>query len=309
MAGHIDIEALQAAVAYLQVLKETREDDSSKRQQVAAAVSANLSRFKERVKLNVGGARFETSLSTLRRYEDSMLGTMFSGREGIVVPTDLDGSVFIDRDGAHFGSILNFLRTGQIAAPPSTHRERVELLAEARFYLLEDGVAAALVAAEAAAPQFTRKEIQEQLTERRATCTSEVCTTLMCGHCGVPTSVASKVLACAWKCVHGCANESPLLDVLETVQLTRCRNFRALNLTAVDLSKLDLCDADFTMATLTGARFDFAKLDGANFAQAVVGDASFVGASLRNCTLPKASCMQGANLEAANMEGVTYEAE
>ena len=36
------------------------------------------------------------------RCPDYMLGTIFSGREGIEVPVDDDGYVFIDRDGTHF---------------------------------------------------------------------------------------------------------------------------------------------------------------------------------------------------------------
>ena len=44
-----------------------------------AFVEANLAQFKQRVKLNVGGSKFETTLSTLTRYPESMLGAMFSG--------------------------------------------------------------------------------------------------------------------------------------------------------------------------------------------------------------------------------------
>lgn len=58
-------------------------------------------KFPEVISLNVGGTYFTTRLSTLRRYEDTMLAAMFSGRH--YIPRDADGRYFIDRDGAYFG--------------------------------------------------------------------------------------------------------------------------------------------------------------------------------------------------------------
>lgn len=54
----------------------------------------------ELVTLNVGGCVYSTSLSTLQRYPDSMLGAMFRGE----LPTvrDARGNYFIDRDGPLF---------------------------------------------------------------------------------------------------------------------------------------------------------------------------------------------------------------
>jgi len=54
----------------------------------------------ELVSLNVGGCVYSTSLSTLQRYSDSMLGAMFGGD----LPTvrDTHGNYFIDRDGPLF---------------------------------------------------------------------------------------------------------------------------------------------------------------------------------------------------------------
>ncbi|KAJ1641394.1 BTB/POZ protein [Pavlovales sp. CCMP2436] len=134
---------------------------------VAAAVTVSLARFRDQVKLNVGGVKLETTLSTLQRYNDSLLRTMFSGHEGIDIPTDADGYVFIDRDGTHFRAILNFLRIDRVA-PRETHQAKVELLEEARFYLLEAGIVEALKAVDASTPHFTRKEIQARLFEQRA---------------------------------------------------------------------------------------------------------------------------------------------
>ncbi|XP_062870634.1 BTB/POZ domain-containing protein KCTD7 [Trichomycterus rosablanca] len=86
--------------------------------------------FPEVIPLNVGGTYFTTRLSTLRRYEDTMLAAMFSGRHHI--PRDAEGRYFIDRDGAYFGDILNFLREGELP-----QRERVRAVhREAQYYAI-----------------------------------------------------------------------------------------------------------------------------------------------------------------------------
>jgi len=89
------------------------------------------------VSLNVGGQVFATSLETLRREPDSMLGAWFSGRHEIHKTPD--GHAFIDRDPTQFRHILNFLRNGARGIPKSVLVDdalRDELLAEAEFYQL-----------------------------------------------------------------------------------------------------------------------------------------------------------------------------
>ena len=61
-----------------------------------------------RIKLNIGGEFFTTSIETVTSEEDSMLAAMFSGRFELV--SGADGSFFIDRDGTHFRHILNYHR-------------------------------------------------------------------------------------------------------------------------------------------------------------------------------------------------------
>ncbi|CAL2036437.1 unnamed protein product [Caenorhabditis brenneri] len=85
------------------------------------------------VKLDVGGTIFKTSISTLTKH-DSMLKRMFNS--AIPVLTNDEGCVFIDRDSQHFRLILNFLRDGQMALPDS-EREVKEVLAEAKYFLLD----------------------------------------------------------------------------------------------------------------------------------------------------------------------------
>eukprot|EP01130_Rhizamoeba_saxonica_P011459 TRINITY_DN475_c0_g3_i4.p1 TRINITY_DN475_c0_g3~~TRINITY_DN475_c0_g3_i4.p1 ORF type:complete len:319 (+),score=62.65 TRINITY_DN475_c0_g3_i4:606-1562(+) len=84
-----------------------------------------------KVKLDIGGNYFSTSVQTLTKFPDSMFGAMFSGRYEIEY--DDDSCVFIDRDGTHFRYILNFLRDGHIDLPqdPQIH---LELLREAEYY-------------------------------------------------------------------------------------------------------------------------------------------------------------------------------
>ena len=85
------------------------------------------------IKLNVGGEIFCTSLQTLM-YGDNMLSGMFS--EKIPIKRSKDGSVFIDRPGTHFQSILNFMRDGTISEP-NTKKEIDEIKREAEFYCID----------------------------------------------------------------------------------------------------------------------------------------------------------------------------
>jgi hypothetical protein len=58
----------------------------------------------ERVVLNVGGQRFEASLATLTKYEDSLLGHMFSEENRDSLKPDEKGEYFFDRF-VRFGSV------------------------------------------------------------------------------------------------------------------------------------------------------------------------------------------------------------
>jgi N-acetylneuraminic acid mutarotase len=66
-----------------------------------------------RVILNVGGYRYETSVQTLRRLPHTFFDAYFSGRYAQDVCAD--GSIFIDRDGEHFGQVLQYLRDGVVS--------------------------------------------------------------------------------------------------------------------------------------------------------------------------------------------------
>jgi len=84
------------------------------------------------VKLNIGGARFETTADTLTRVPDSFFVRLLSGTLGTTF--DEHGAYFIDRDGQFFAPILTFLRSGEIIIPRGTPVEA--LRKEAEFYCL-----------------------------------------------------------------------------------------------------------------------------------------------------------------------------
>jgi chorismate mutase len=63
--------------------------------------------------LNVGGYRYETSVQTLRRVPRTFFDAYFSGRYAQDVCAD--SSIFIDRDGEHFGQVLQYLRDGVVS--------------------------------------------------------------------------------------------------------------------------------------------------------------------------------------------------
>jgi N-acetylneuraminic acid mutarotase len=65
------------------------------------------------VVLNIGGYRYETSVQTLRRVPHTFFDAYFSGRYAQDVCND--GSIFVDRDGEHFGHVLEYMRDGVVS--------------------------------------------------------------------------------------------------------------------------------------------------------------------------------------------------
>ncbi|KAK3085458.1 hypothetical protein FSP39_003706 [Pinctada imbricata] len=68
---------------------------------------------KERVVLNVGGRRYETSIPTLKREADSLLAKMTKPISPLQ-PYVTDGlpTYFLDRDPSIFSFLLDYLRNG-----------------------------------------------------------------------------------------------------------------------------------------------------------------------------------------------------
>jgi hypothetical protein len=88
------------------------------------------------IKLDIGGLCFSTSLTTLTRFPDTMIGAMFSGRH--YLKKNDAGAFFIDRDGTHFRHILNFLRSPENYMLTLESNLKEELEGEAEFYGLKD---------------------------------------------------------------------------------------------------------------------------------------------------------------------------
>ncbi|XP_054644594.1 uncharacterized protein LOC129188312 [Dunckerocampus dactyliophorus] len=126
----------------LSTVKQDGEGDSS--ETLASSVhrlcstgiptAAQLTKTNAPVHIDVGGHMYTSSLATLTRYPESRIGRLFDGSEPIVLDS-LKQHYFIDRDGAMFRYILNFLRTSKLLLPDD-FKEYALLYEEASFFQL-----------------------------------------------------------------------------------------------------------------------------------------------------------------------------
>jgi hypothetical protein len=105
-----------------------------------AAMQTHREAQEGRVELNIGGRRFETSVQTLRRVPHTFFDACFSGRYAQDVCND--GSIFVDRDGEHFGHILEYMRDGVVSVAAQEASELDisllrALMREFGFYCIE----------------------------------------------------------------------------------------------------------------------------------------------------------------------------
>jgi hypothetical protein len=118
--------------------RKVQEDRAALEQEKAAMKEAHTFQ-NNKICLNVGGHRFETSRQTLTSIPDTYLSSMFSGR--FELSPDADGSYFIDRPGKHFEHVLNFLRVPvsfKLMSSDATEAQRKKLEVEVGFYGLLD---------------------------------------------------------------------------------------------------------------------------------------------------------------------------
>jgi len=103
------------------------------------------------VDLDVGGTRFRTTRQTLLSDPDSMLAKMFDPDSAFSAPgVKKDGAYFLDRDPIHFRAVLNYLRSGYLAADCDVPA----LLEEAKFF--------GLLGLEAALDERAKEHIKNQ---------------------------------------------------------------------------------------------------------------------------------------------------
>ena len=83
------------------------------------------------ITIDVGGQIFKSHISTLTKFPDSALATMFNHREEGMAPMakTKEGDYFLDADPLHFREILHYLRYGKIVARDSSLLEGVKDLA------------------------------------------------------------------------------------------------------------------------------------------------------------------------------------
>ena len=87
------------------------------------------------VELNVGGVFYTSSLGTLTKEPESLLGQMFTGKTKSGLTKDSKGKYFLDRDGVLFRYILDYLRNQKLVLPES-FQEKERLKLEADYFQL-----------------------------------------------------------------------------------------------------------------------------------------------------------------------------
>ncbi|KAK9708721.1 hypothetical protein K7432_009466 [Basidiobolus ranarum] len=71
-----------------------------------------------RITLNIGGARFVTTLETIQKYPDTMLGRMFAVENRELTKPNDKGEYLVNYSPQWFDRILRFYRTGQPVPRP-----------------------------------------------------------------------------------------------------------------------------------------------------------------------------------------------
>jgi influenza virus NS1A-binding protein len=94
-------------------LAEVAKEKADLHREIAAMQKQQEAQQQGRVVLDIGGYRYTTSVQTLRRLPGTFFDAYFSGR--YTMDRSEDGSIFIDRDGKHFGQVLEYLRSGVVS--------------------------------------------------------------------------------------------------------------------------------------------------------------------------------------------------
>lgn len=115
------------------------QNASAEWRDVKSRLEASTIPSNEKVKLNVGGVYFETTIDRLTKCSEDKLSyfkALFS-RQWELEKDPTDGSIFIDRSGELFWHILQYFRTGQLIIDDDDVTLRQSLIVEAEFYKIE----------------------------------------------------------------------------------------------------------------------------------------------------------------------------
>jgi len=247
----------------------------------------------KQIKLDVGGYKFSTTLTTLTADPDCMLAAMFSGR--FMVEKNEDGCVFIDRDGTYFYYILNWLRNGTLP-PIDSHLEREYLLVESKYYQITS-LNEYLLAQDPhtqisdPAEKFTLKELLHLVN------------TVPSGRKLQLSSADMRGLTLDGINLQGANIKFAKLD-RATLQYANLQEVFGQNASFnyADLQYADLSLAQMPCCHLQHVRLNNANLQGANLAGADLTNADLQGANLQGANL-QGAILQGANVQYTNLLG------
>lgn len=133
-AEHQGKSIIATASAELTICNEDKKNWEEEKRKIAKICNFE----NNEIKLDVGGHCYTTTLTSLTRFPNTMIGAMFSGRHDL--KKNAAGAYFIDRDGMHFRQILNFLRAPESFQLNLESNFAKELKAEATFYGLADRI-------------------------------------------------------------------------------------------------------------------------------------------------------------------------
>ena len=142
-AKRVMTEATEAAAKLIADEFNTAQEERKALEEEKVSMEKAHDFQKNKIILNVGGQRFETSRQTLASVPDTYLASMFSGRFELT-PDVADGSYFIDRNPKHFNLVLDYLRdsgssnTANAIASTMEEQQVRELKTELAFYGLLD---------------------------------------------------------------------------------------------------------------------------------------------------------------------------
>jgi uncharacterized protein YjbI with pentapeptide repeats len=273
----VDVECQELLAATKALASEELKEVDRQHEQCMKVQGEALARLKNlrgqvahgrsgRVKLSVGGSVFETTISTLTKFPDTFFYAAFvSFHPGEPAPPDADGCYYIDRDGKHFGTILDFLRTGRVRFPA------------------DDGDIK---------PNGRGPVLQPRRTvRRRAGCRRQHGGQHRRQHAGGGGSGAK-------------AARRPDLTLREVLLMVAAghNNFTGCNLIGLNLSSMDLTRANLTNSILSHVDLTGANLAGADLTRADMLEANLSWADLAGAKLVEADLTR-ANLTRADLIG------